>query len=35
MEQIEINDPLSSGIKHWGLSGYSNFQHRIKFGVTG
>jgi hypothetical protein len=24
----------TSGIKHWGLSGYSNFLPRIKFGVT-
>jgi hypothetical protein len=23
------------GIKHWGLSGYSNILPRIKFGVTG
>jgi len=23
------------GIKHWGLSGYSNVLPRIKFGVTG
>jgi hypothetical protein len=23
------------GIKHWGLSGYSSIQPRIKFGVSG
>ena len=26
---------LTRGIKHWGLSGYSNFLSRIKFDVTG
>ena len=26
---------LTSGIKHWGLSGYSSVLPRIKFGVTG
>lgn len=26
---------LTSGIKHWGLSGYVNILSRIKFGVTG
>jgi len=26
---------LTSGIKHWGLSGYSSILPRIKFGVTG
>ncbi len=26
---------LTRGIKHWGLSGYSNILPRIKFGVTG
>lgn len=25
----------TSGIKHWGLSGYANILPRIKFGVTG
>jgi len=25
----------TSGIKHWGLSGYSSVLPRIKFGVTG
>jgi len=25
----------TSGIKHWGLSGYSSILPRIKFGVTG
>lgn len=29
------NDPLTSGIKHWGLSGYLNVLPRIKFGLTG
>jgi len=26
---------ITRGIKHWGLSGYSSFLPRIKFGVTG
>ncbi len=26
--------PLTRGIKHWGLSGYSNILLRIKLGVT-
>jgi hypothetical protein len=26
---------ITSGIKHWGLSGYSSILPRIKFGVTG
>ncbi len=26
---------LTSGIKHWGLSGYSSILPRVKFGVTG
>ena len=26
---------ITSGIKHWGLSGYSSVLPRIKFGVTG
>jgi len=26
---------VTSGIKHWGLSGYSSVLPRIKFGVTG
>jgi hypothetical protein len=26
---------LTSGIKHWGLSGYASVLPRIKFGVTG
>jgi len=26
---------VTSGIKHWGLSGYSSILPRIKFGVTG
>jgi hypothetical protein len=29
------NETLTRGIKHWGLSGYSSFLPRIKFGVTG
>jgi len=29
------SQPLTSGIKHWGLSGYVRFLPRIKFGVTG
>ncbi len=28
------NETLTRGIKHWGLSGYSNILPRIKFGVT-
>lgn len=27
--------PITRGIKHWGLGGYSNFMPRIKFGVNG
>ena len=36
-KQIENNEhqPLTSGIKHWGLSDYSSILPRIKFGVTG
>jgi len=26
---------ITSGIKHWGLSGYVNILPRIKVGVTG
>jgi len=29
------HQPLTSGIKHWGLSGYASVLPRIKFGVTG
>jgi len=29
------NETLTSGIKHWGLSGYASLLPRIKFGVTG
>jgi hypothetical protein len=29
------HQPITSGIKHWGLSGYSSVLPRIKFGVTG
>jgi len=28
------HQPLTSGIKHWGLSGYASVLPRIKFGVT-
>ena len=36
-KQTENNEhqPLTSGIKHWGLSGYASVLPRIKFGVTG
>jgi len=27
--------PITRGIIHWGLSGYSSILPRIKFGVTG
>ncbi len=29
------NETPTSGIKHWGFSGYSSVLPRIKFGVTG
>ena len=29
------NRRITSGIKHWGLSGYANILPHIKFGVTG
>ncbi len=29
------HQPLTSGIKHWGLGVYSSVLPRIKFGVTG
>ena len=29
------HQPLTSGIKHWGLSGYASVLPRIKFGVAG
>jgi len=29
------HEGITSGIKHWGLSGYSSVLPRIKFGVTG
>ena len=35
MDEIKEHQPLTSGIKHWGLSGYAKFLPRIKFGVTG
>jgi|LSQX01.2.fsa_nt_gb hypothetical protein len=28
------HQPLTSGIKHWGLSGYASVLPRIKFSVT-
>lgn len=34
-ERINKGQLVTRGIKHWGLSGYSNFLPRIKFGVTG
>jgi hypothetical protein len=33
-DRIE-RQPVTRGIKHWGLSGYSSVLPRIKFGVTG
>ncbi len=30
-----MHERTTRGIKHWGLSGYSNILPRIKFGVTG
>src|SRR5690554_6949289 len=33
--RINKTQPITRGIKHWGLSGYSSIQPRIKFGVTG
>jgi hypothetical protein len=35
MTENKEHQPLTSGIKHWGLSGYANVLPRIKFGVTG
>ena len=29
------HEGITSGIKHWGLSGYSSILPRIKFGATG
>ncbi len=29
------HEPVTRGIKHWGLGGYSIILPRIKFGVTG
>jgi len=29
------HEPITHGIKHWGLIGYSNILLRTKFGVTG
>jgi len=37
MKKLDRNinsQPLTSGIKHWGLSGYSSLLPRIKFVVT-
>jgi hypothetical protein len=35
MTENKEHQPLTSGIKHWGLSGYVIVLPRIKFGVTG
>jgi len=35
MTKIKRHIPTTRGVKHWDLSGYSNFLPRIKFGVTG
>ena len=35
MTENKEHQPLTSGIKHWGLSGYVSVLPRIKFGVTG
>jgi len=35
LTEIKNNETPTRGIKHWGLSGYSNFLPRFKFGVTG
>jgi hypothetical protein len=35
MTENKEHQPLTSGIKHWGLSGYASVLPRIKFGVTG
>jgi len=32
---LKEHQAVTSGIKHWGLSGYSSVLPRIKFGVTG
>jgi len=33
LDNVKYDLP-TRGIKHWGLSGYSNILPRIKFGVT-
>jgi hypothetical protein len=35
MTENKEHQAVTRGIKHWGLSGYSNILPRIKFGVTG
>jgi len=35
MTENKEHQPLTSGIKHWGLSGYVSVLPRIKFSVTG
>ena len=35
LTEIKNNETPTLGIKHWGLSGYSNFLPHIKFDVTG
>ncbi len=35
MTENKEHQPLTSGIKHWGLSGYASVLPRIKFGVAG
>ena len=35
LTEIKNNETPTSGIKHWGLGGYSSVLPRIKFGVTG
>jgi len=35
INRLTEGQPITSGIKHWGLSGYSSVLPRIKFGVTG
>jgi hypothetical protein len=35
MDGKDKKRPITRGIKHWGLSGYSGVLPRIKFGVTG
>ena len=35
LTETKEHQPLTSGIKHWGLSGYASVLPRVKFGVTG